>query len=99
MASMHRPHLAIVDIRLKGGTDGVSAAREIQETLGIPVILTTAYTDQETRAATIEPYGFIPKPWSEEDLLRTVQAVLARVAVERLTPGLDTATASAPASA
>jgi|GEM_PF-6826455 len=99
-ASMHRPVLAILDIRLKGGTDGVSAAREIQETLDIPVVITTAYTDQATRAGSVDPYGFLPKPWSEEDLLRTVQAVLTRIAIERLTPGLEsTATLSSPASA
>lgn len=94
MASLHRPMLAVCDIRLKGGTDGISAAREIQETLGIPVILTTAYTDQVTRAASIEPYAFLSKPWSEEDLLRTLQATLLRVAIERMTPGLEQAISS-----
>lgn len=88
-ASLHRPTLAIIDVRLRGGTDGVSAAREIQEALGIPVIITTAFTNQEERAASIRPYAYLPKPWSAEDLLRTIQAVLIRVAFEALTPGIE----------
>jgi CheY-like chemotaxis protein len=82
-ASLHEPDLALVDIRLKGGTDGVSAAREIQDALGTPVILMTAFTDQATRADSIRPYGFLPKPWSEEDLRRVLDEALVRIALER----------------
>jgi CheY-like chemotaxis protein len=86
-ASLHEPDLALVDIRLKGGTDGVSAAREMQDALGVPVILMTAYTDQAARVASIQPYGFLPKPWSDEDLASVLQAGLVRAALERLVPG------------
>lgn len=82
-ASLHEPDLALVDVRLKGGTDGVSAAREIQDALGTPVILMTAYTDQATRAASIQPYGFLAKPWSDEDLRRVLDEALVRIALER----------------
>ncbi len=82
-ASLHEPTLALVDIRLKGGTDGVSAAREIQDALGVPVIVMTAFTDQATRAASIRPYGFLAKPWSDADLRGVLDEALVRVALER----------------
>lgn len=59
-----RPDLVLMDINLKGETDGIKAAEIIHNELHIPVIYLTAYSDDETleRARNTSPYGYIPKP-------------------------------------
>ena len=43
-----QPDLVLMDIRLEGEMDGIEAAEEIRERLGIPVIYLTAYSDSST---------------------------------------------------
>ncbi|HET8686153.1 MAG TPA: response regulator, partial [Methanosarcina sp.] len=56
-AELTNADLVLMDIMLKGEMDGIEAAREIKNRLGIPVLYLTAYTDDETleRAKTTEP--------------------------------------------
>jgi len=51
------PDLVLMDIHLKGGSDGIEAARQLKQALNIPVVYLTAYSDQETlnRAILSEP--------------------------------------------
>src|SRR2546425_10295003 len=52
------PDLVLMDIRLRGRIDGVSAAQEIGGRLAIPVVYLTSYADDETlhRAKLTEPF-------------------------------------------
>lgn len=65
-----RPDLVLMDIVLKGEMDGVSAATQIRERLDIPIIYLTAYADDNTlqRAKTTQPFGYIVKPFTANDL-------------------------------
>ena len=47
-AERTHPDLVLMDIRLEGEGDGIAAAREIHERLGIPVVYVTAYADADT---------------------------------------------------
>jgi CheY-like chemotaxis protein len=78
-ASM-QPDLVLMDIRLKGIIDGVSAAQRIQASLDIPVIYLTAHSDTETlkRAMHSNPYGYIVKPFVEKELYDAVEQALYR---------------------
>jgi CheY-like chemotaxis protein len=65
-----KPDLALLDIRLRGGTDGVEVAEQIRERLHIPVVYLTAYADEETlrRAKLTEPFGYLVKPFGDREL-------------------------------
>ena len=72
------PDLILMDIRLKGGDDGIEIAERIQETHRIPVVYLTAHSDEKTlqRAKTTEPFGYIVKPFDEKALYSTVEVAL-----------------------
>jgi CheY-like chemotaxis protein len=75
-----RPDLVLMDIMLKGEIDGIHAAGEIRKRFNIPVVYLTAYSDEETlhRAKLTEPYGYILKPFEEDDLRTTIEIALYR---------------------
>ena len=77
-AELMNADIVLMDIKLKGDMDGIEAAREIKEKLGIPILYLTAYTDDETleRAKTTEPAGYISKPFREEDLHSNIEMAL-----------------------
>ncbi|MEQ5829330.1 response regulator [Sulfitobacter sp. NFXS29] len=63
-AKLHRPDCITMDINLKGDRDGVSAALEIHEAIGIRAIFISAYgsDDLKLRAQPAQPFGWIQKP-------------------------------------
>jgi two-component system cell cycle sensor histidine kinase/response regulator CckA len=73
-----KPDLILMDIRLQGAMDGISAAERIQEQMDIPIIYLTAYADEPTleRAKKTKPYGYIPKPFQEIELKTTIEMAL-----------------------
>src|SRR4030043_820284 len=70
-----RPHLVLMDIKLKGKLDGIQAAHEIFYQYKVPVVYITAFGDEGTlkRANGTARYGFITKPFEESDLQSTLQ--------------------------
>lgn len=77
-AAADKPDLVIMDIRLKGEMDGISAAEAIREKHGIPVVFSTAYLDHERieRAKITMPFGYILKPIQNRELQVTVEMAL-----------------------
>jgi signal transduction histidine kinase len=73
-----RPDLMLVDIGLPGIYDGVQVAQRAREDYEIPVVFLTAFSDPDTirRARESEPYGFIVKPFVEEELQATIDIAL-----------------------
>ena len=62
-----RPDLALVDVRLGAGSDGLAAAREIQERYAVPAIAATGHlTAAEAEAAGL--LGILSKPYTEAGL-------------------------------
>lgn len=80
-----KPDLVLMDIRLAGGGDGIEAADEIRRRFDIPIVYLTAYTDPETveRATRTEAYGYLLKPYSEQELHITLQLALYKSRAER----------------
>jgi len=72
------PDLLLVDIGLPGDLDGVQIAQQTREDRDIPVVFLTAFSDTDTirRARISEPYGFIVKPFVEEELHATIEIAL-----------------------
>ncbi len=73
-----RPDVVLMDIRLKGEMDGIEASDHIARRYDIPVIYTTAHSDQETlsRAIHTQPYGYIIKPFNEHDLYSNIEMAM-----------------------
>ncbi|WP_236145071.1 response regulator [Nostoc sp. CMAA1605] len=79
-ASELRPNLILMDIRLRGQTDGIQAAEIIWDILQIPIIYVTGHSDQSTveRATLTFPFGYILKPIREQELYVAIQTALNR---------------------
>lgn len=78
------PDIVLMDIHLEGALDGVEAARTLHDTLHIPVIFLTAYSDDSTlqRVEKTLPFGFLVKPVGERALHASIQMALARHSAE-----------------
>jgi CheY-like chemotaxis protein len=85
LATQHRPDLVMMDIVLKGNMDGISAAKSITESLHIPVIFLTAYSDPATlqRAKAAGAYGYLIKPFRPDELHASIEVALYKHQLER----------------
>jgi diguanylate cyclase len=80
LARSERPDVVLMDIKLKGPDDGISAAQRIQNILNIPVVYLTAHSDEQTvkRIIHSKAYGYVVKPFVEKELHDTIQQALSR---------------------
>jgi CheY-like chemotaxis protein len=67
-----------MDIMLKGKIDGIKAAEKIYNTMDIPVVYLTAYSDDKIleRSKKTNPYGYLTKPFEEKTLQNTIKVAL-----------------------
>src|SRR6476469_1705260 len=82
-----RPDLVLMDVKLQGEIDGITAAEEIRSRFQIPVVYLTAYADENTlrRVNGTKPFGYIIKPFDEKNLHTTIQLALHRHQYDSLT--------------
>lgn len=82
-AAHERADLALMDMRLKGETNGIDAALALRERYGVPVVFLTAHSDADTlaRAQVAEPLGYIVKPFLDGEVEATLEAALVRAAL------------------
>lgn len=73
-----RPDLILMDIRLAGQMNGITAAAQIRERLDVPVVYLTGYADEDTlqRAKLTAPSGYLLKPVEGGELHRTIEMAL-----------------------
>jgi DNA-binding NarL/FixJ family response regulator len=81
LAAEHRPALVVMDIRLASERDGVDAALEIYETLGIRSLFASAHCDSQVRAraAAARPLGWVAKPYRVATLATAIGEALREV--------------------
>ena len=79
LARSEQPDLAIMDVKMPR-LDGIEAARRIQDERPIPIVMLTAYGQEElvSRAAEAGVFGYLVKPFREQDLLPAIQTARAR---------------------
>ncbi|HTX74134.1 MAG TPA: response regulator [Rectinemataceae bacterium] len=79
-----KPDLIIMDIKIRGAIDGVDTAQRVYERYHTPVVLLTAYADDETvaRAKITQPFGYLLKPFEERELRTAIEIALYRAAME-----------------
>ena len=83
-AGVHRPDLALMDVRIVGSVDGIQTAGLLRAAYQIPVIFLTSYSDETTiaRAAREMPYGYLTKPFQSGELKATLQVALHKAKVD-----------------
>lgn len=79
MAREVRPDLVIMDIKMPG-IDGLEAARRLNQDRIAPVILLTAYNQDDLIDGAVDAgvIGYIVKPWQESSLGPTIEVAIAR---------------------
>jgi YesN/AraC family two-component response regulator len=85
-----RPDLVIMDIVLPGDMDGIEACKVMQRELDIPVLLLSGHGDESfiKRADEARPYGYLMKPFKNEQLMAAVQLALGQKRSEAQRPAL-----------
>ncbi|MBI5680757.1 MAG: methanogen output domain 1-containing protein [Methanobacterium sp.] len=83
-AAETKPDLVLMDIVLRGDMDGIEAAQQINDTLDIPVVYLTAYSDEKTlkRAKITGPFGYIIKPFEDRELHSAIEVALYKHEME-----------------
>lgn len=74
------PDIVLMDIMLEGEMSGIEAALIIQTIREVPIIYTTAYSDEDTVSEIhpTEPYAFIKKPYDYRELVIAIEIALKR---------------------
>src|SRR6059036_1335009 len=79
LARSEKPDLAVLDVKMPR-LDGIEAARQILDERPIPIVMLTAYGQEElvSRAVEAGVFGYLVKPFREQDLLPAIHAARAR---------------------
>lgn len=72
------PEIALLDINLKSGNEGIRIAEEINRLYHIPFVYLTAYSDKLSleMAQHTQPAGYVVKPFTEKTLFANLQLAL-----------------------
>ena len=79
-----QPDLVLLDIGLRGDTDGIVLATQLLARRPVPLIFVTAATDRPTfeRARVVGPVAFITKPFDAITLQNAVELALYNFAAQ-----------------
>jgi DNA-binding NarL/FixJ family response regulator len=72
--------VAIMDVNLARGSNGVETAAVLRQRWNIPSLFVSGNLDEDTRARASQwqPLGFVGKPYSEREVLTAISAAAAR---------------------
>jgi DNA-binding response OmpR family regulator len=75
-----RPRLAILDVSLPGGIDGLEVCRRVRSSKNLPVLMLTARDGEVDRVVGLElgADDYVTKPFSPRELVARVRAILRR---------------------
>jgi response regulator NasT len=79
LARSEQPDVAIMDVKMPK-LDGIEAARRILDERPIPIVMLTAYGQDELvqRAAEAGVFGYLVKPFREQDVVPAIRTARAR---------------------
>jgi len=86
MVSNVKPDFMLVDVNIVGTIDGIELVNKLLELdPELLVIYVTSYQDERTfkRASKTAPVAFLPKPINEEQILRTLELLVNKIASEK----------------
>ena len=87
VAKAEKPHLALVNIRLAKGDDGIELSKHLKG-LGIPVLLISGQVSRANSAKTVA-IGSMPKPYDAAEMVLAVAYLLARLKGDDTLPKPD----------
>jgi len=79
LAGAAEPDVVLLDVKMPR-LDGIEAARRILEERPMPIVMVSAFTERSlvARAAEAGVFGYLAKPFREEDLLPAIATARAR---------------------
>ncbi len=79
LARSEHPDVALLDVKMPR-LDGIEAARRMLEERPLPIVMVTAYGEQElvSRAVEAGVFGYLVKPFRENDVLPAIATARAR---------------------
>lgn len=79
LAESEKPDVCLFDVKMPG-MDGIDAASKVAEAGIAPVVLLTAYSDEELikRAASAGVFGYLVKPFKPNDLAPAIEVARQR---------------------
>jgi PAS domain S-box-containing protein len=83
-AERTQPHLALMDISLRGDLDGVQTAERLRARFDVPVVFLTGLADDATikRSQDAKAFGYLLKPFRQDDLKTSIDLALSKHQVE-----------------
>lgn len=83
-AERTHPDLALMDIGLRGELDGVQTAERLRTRFDVPVVFLTGLADDATlkRSQEAEAFGYLLKPFRQDDLKTSIDLALSKNQVE-----------------
>jgi two-component system sensor histidine kinase/response regulator len=84
LARRLHPELILMDVRLAGEIDGITAAETIRDEHDVPVVFLTAHADDDTlhRATNTEASAYLVKPFKGADLRCVIEIALHKHAAD-----------------
>lgn len=84
LARRLHPQLILMDVRLAGEIDGITAAETIRDEHDVPVVFLTAHADDDTlhRATHSDASAYLVKPFKPPDLRCVIEIALHKHAAE-----------------
>jgi diguanylate cyclase (GGDEF)-like protein len=81
------PDLVLMDVRLRGASDGVETADALRARKDIPIVFLTANTDAQTRERALDTNaaGYIAEPYNPSTLLAAIELAFRRRDSDRAT--------------
>ncbi len=81
-----KPDVVLLDIEINGQQDGIELANRINQLRPTPLIYTTARADQATlnRVKGTLPYGYLVKPFTQQDLQAALELAIYRFAADQI---------------
>ena len=78
------PQLIVMDVRLAGEIDGITAAETIRDEHDVPVVFLTAHADDDTlhRATSSDASAYLVKPFKPPDLRCVIEIALHKHAAD-----------------
>ncbi len=85
LAQQKHPDLILMDIILRGEIDGINAAQKIRDRMRVPIIFVTGFADEIIlqRAKLSEPFGYLIKPFTANELRTTIELILYKAEMEK----------------
>jgi response regulator NasT len=79
LAESLEPDLILMDVKMPR-LDGIEAARRILERRAVPIVMLTAFGQEELVARAVDTgvFGYLAKPFREQDVLPSLAAARAR---------------------